>query len=65
MHIADGILPAGISIGANAAAVAMVYIGSRNLKSEGIPKMGGLLILAITYIFTKFANQRNLHRDYK
>ena len=40
MHIADGILPAGISIGANAAAVAMVYIGGRNLKSEEIPKMG-------------------------
>ena len=40
MHIADGILPAGISIGANAAAVAMVYVGGRRLKSEEIPRMG-------------------------
>ena len=40
MHIADGILPAGISIGANAAAVALVYAGGSNLKSEEIPKMG-------------------------
>ena len=40
MHIADGILPAGISIGADAAAVALVYISGRNLKSEEIPKMG-------------------------
>ena len=40
MHIADGILPASISIGADAAAVALVYLSGRNLKSEEIPKMG-------------------------
>lgn len=40
MHIADGIIPAGISVGADAAAVALVYVGGRNLRSEEIPKMG-------------------------
>jgi len=40
MHITDGILPAGISIGADVTALAIVYIGGRNLKSEEIPKMG-------------------------
>ena len=40
MHIADGIIPAGISVGADAAAVALVYIGGRNLKPEEIPRMG-------------------------
>lgn len=40
MHIADGILPAGVSVAADAAAVALVYAGGRNLKSEQIPRMG-------------------------
>jgi cobalt/nickel transport system permease protein len=40
MHIADGILPAGISIGANVAAVALVYVGGKDLESAEIPKMG-------------------------
>ncbi len=40
MHIADGILPAGISITANAAALALVYTGGRKLETEEIPKMG-------------------------
>lgn len=40
MHIADGILPVEISIAADAAALALVYVGGRNLKSEEIPRMG-------------------------
>jgi cobalt/nickel transport system permease protein len=40
MHIADGIIPEGISIAADAAAVTLVYLGGRNLKSEEIPRMG-------------------------
>jgi cobalt/nickel transport system permease protein len=40
MHIADGILPAGISIGAGAAAMVLVYVGGRDLKSAEIPRMG-------------------------
>jgi len=40
MHIADGILPAGISIAADAAALALVYAGGRKLETEEIPKMG-------------------------
>lgn len=40
MHIADGILPAEISIGANVAAVVLVYASGRSLESEEIPKMG-------------------------
>jgi cobalt/nickel transport system permease protein len=40
MHIADGILPVEISIAADAAALALVYVGGRNLEAEEIPRMG-------------------------
>ncbi|MCP5047815.1 MAG: cobalt transporter CbiM [bacterium] len=40
MHIADGILPVEISIIADASALALVYVGGRNLESEEIPRMG-------------------------
>ena len=40
MHIADGILPAGISVAADALAIALVYAGGRNLESKEIPRMG-------------------------
>ena len=40
MHIADGILPLPITLAADAAALGAVYAGSRELKSEEIPKMG-------------------------
>lgn len=40
MHIADGILPAHISIAADIVAVGAVYAGGRELKSAEIPKMG-------------------------
>ena len=40
MHIADGILAVEICIATDAAAVALVYAGGRNLESEEIPKMG-------------------------
>lgn len=40
MHIADGILPVEISVAADAAALALVYVGGQNLKSEEIPRMG-------------------------
>jgi len=40
MHIADGILPMGVSIGANAGALALTYLGGRNLKQVEIPRMG-------------------------
>ncbi len=40
MHIADGILPAHISIAADVAALGAVYASGRNLKPEEIPRMG-------------------------
>jgi len=40
MHIADGILPAEISVAADVIAIALVYAGGRSLKSEEIPRMG-------------------------
>lgn len=40
MHIADGILPAGISVAADAAAIGLVYAGGRKLETEEIPRMG-------------------------
>jgi len=40
MHIADGILPAEISVAADVIAIALVYAGGRDLESEEIPRMG-------------------------
>lgn len=40
MHIADGILPAGVSVAAGAVALGLVYAGSRKLETEEIPRMG-------------------------
>ena len=40
MHIADGILPAGVSIAADAVALGLVYAGGRKLEPEEIPRMG-------------------------
>ena len=40
MHIADGILPVGVSIAADAVALAGVYASSRNLDAREIPRMG-------------------------
>jgi cobalt/nickel transport system permease protein len=40
MHIADGILPVGVSAAAGAVALGLVYAGSRNLETEEIPRMG-------------------------
>lgn len=40
MHIADGILPVGVSIAADAVALAGVYVSSRNLDAREIPRMG-------------------------
>jgi cobalt/nickel transport system permease protein len=40
MHIADGILPVGISVAADAVALAGVYASSRNLDAREIPRMG-------------------------
>jgi cobalt/nickel transport system permease protein len=40
MHIADGILPAGVCVAADVVAVGLVYAGGRKLKTEEIPRMG-------------------------
>ncbi len=40
MHISDGILPAGICLISDAAAIGLVYYCGKNLKSEEIPKIG-------------------------
>lgn len=40
MHIADGILPPAVSITANAAAIGLLYAGSRKVEPEEIPRMG-------------------------
>ncbi len=40
MHIADGILPAGVSVAADVVAVGLVYVGGRKLETEEIPRMG-------------------------
>ncbi|MCP4147764.1 MAG: cobalamin biosynthesis protein CbiM, partial [bacterium] len=40
MHIADGILPAGVSVAADVAALGLVYAGGRKLEAAEIPKMG-------------------------
>jgi len=40
MHIADGILPAEISIVAGVVAIGLVYAGGRKLEAEEIPRMG-------------------------
>lgn len=40
MHIADGIVPVGICIAADAAALGGAYIFGRKLEAEEVPKMG-------------------------
>lgn len=54
MHIADGILPADISIAADVVAVGLVYLGGRKLEAEEIPRMGifaaALFIVSLIHI---------------
>jgi len=40
MHLSDGILPAGVSVAGQVAALALVTLTSRKLQSREIPRMG-------------------------
>jgi len=40
MHIADGILPVGMSIAADAAVLGLIYLGGKNAKAADVPRMG-------------------------
>lgn len=53
MHIADGVLPVEIYLGADAVALAAIYAGGRNVSSDDIPRMGifaaGLFIVSLIH----------------
>lgn len=53
MHIADGVLPIEIYLGTDAAALAAIYFGGRNVTAEEIPRMGifaaGLFIVSLIH----------------
>jgi cobalt/nickel transport system permease protein len=40
MHIADGVVPAGVAAAADVAALGMIYLGGRKVETEEIPRLG-------------------------
>ena len=57
MHISDGIIDPGISIGALVASVGLVYVAGRKVPQEEIPKMGitGAALFVVSLIHIPFA----------
>ncbi|MBN2135559.1 MAG: cobalt transporter CbiM [Acidobacteria bacterium] len=54
MHIADGIIPAGICAAADAVAMGGVYLGGRRIDAEEIPKMGVMAAALFTVSLIHF-----------
>jgi cobalt/nickel transport system permease protein len=57
MHIADGIIDVRVCIAAHAVSVGLIYLCSRKVESEEIPKMGitGAALFVVSLIHIPFA----------